>query len=129
MARPSPGRGVSGDGPRPYRPDMPVFLRPIALADDPSLAQPVESRPKPAGGERLLIGVRRGRRPGSPGAGRSSRLELVPIAIALLAAALLVFLDDRFDGVADVGIRFAISITIVLIVVRQTALLAERRVA
>ena len=66
---------------------------------------------------------------GSPIAADSSRLELVPMATALVAAGLLLIFDDRLDGFAEVGMRLAISITIVVIVVRQTILLGSRRAA
>jgi two-component system, cell cycle sensor histidine kinase and response regulator CckA len=51
----------------------------------------------------------------------------VPIAAALIAALALLALDDRLDGVAEVGIRVAISATIIVIVLRQTLLLRDRR--
>jgi two-component system cell cycle sensor histidine kinase/response regulator CckA len=54
---------------------------------------------------------------------------LVPIALALVAAFVVLVIDDRLDGVTEVAVRLAISATIVLIVLRQTLLLHDRRAA
>jgi PAS domain S-box-containing protein len=58
-----------------------------------------------------------------------SRLDagMIPIAMALVAALAVIFLDDRLDGLTEVGMRLAIAATIILIVLRQTLLLNDRR--
>jgi two-component system cell cycle sensor histidine kinase/response regulator CckA len=52
---------------------------------------------------------------------------LIPIVMALIAAFVVIVVDDRLDGLTGVGVRLAISATIVLIVMRQTFLLHDRR--
>ena len=61
--------------------------------------------------------------------GTDTKRSLIPIATALVAAVVLIFADNRLDGITEVGVRLAISATIVLIVVRQTLLLQDRRAA
>jgi PAS domain S-box-containing protein len=98
----------------------PLEGSPTAPVDDPQQGRAALAGPAP----------RRSRRTWRPRPGAfsgSSRLELVPIATALIAACVLIVLDDRLDGVAEVAMRLAISITIVLIVIRQSMLLGELR--
>ena len=52
---------------------------------------------------------------------------LIPIFMALIAAFVVIVVDDRLDGLTGLGVRLAISATIVLIVMRQTFLLHDRR--
>ena len=63
-----------------------------------------------------------------PGWGRLDP-GLIPIAMALVAALAVILLGERRDGLTEVGVRIAISATILLIVLRQTLLLRERRTA
>jgi two-component system cell cycle sensor histidine kinase/response regulator CckA len=52
---------------------------------------------------------------------------LIPIAMALVAALAVIFLGDRLDGLTEVGVRLAIAVTIILIVLHQSLLLNDRR--
>jgi two-component system, cell cycle sensor histidine kinase and response regulator CckA len=54
---------------------------------------------------------------------------VIPIVLALIAAFGVLVLDGRVDGLTAVAVRLAIAATIVLVVVRQTLHLHDRRVA
>jgi PAS domain S-box-containing protein len=60
-------------------------------------------------------------------AARGQLGPFVPVVTALAAAVAIIALDDRIDGITEIGMRLAIAATIVLIVLRQTLLLRDRR--
>ena len=54
---------------------------------------------------------------------------MIPIVMALIAAFGVLVIDKRIDGLTEVAVRLGVAATIVLVVVRQTLLLRDRRVA
>ena len=97
---------------------MPLPAREGAISTAPAFEPPLDAARPP---EAATV----------PPAARSWSIvvAVLPIATALLAAFLLLLLDDRLDEITDTGMRVAISATIVLIVLRQTMLLRDRRAA
>ncbi|HEX2755835.1 MAG TPA: ATP-binding protein [Candidatus Limnocylindrales bacterium] len=104
LADPRSSHGVVGDPVRAL-----VSIAPLAVAAGSAFGRPA------------IVRVRANT--------ADSRSFLMPIATASFAALVILYLDDRLDGIAEIGMRVAISITIVLIIVRQTMLLDDRRVA
>jgi two-component system cell cycle sensor histidine kinase/response regulator CckA len=121
--------------PPPYRQGMSSSAPlPTAAAADPIDPPTVADRRASGGVARpatnlLDLGRSLGRRFAPSARIVAEPSNLIPIATALIAAVLLLFLDDKLDGMAEVGLRLTISAAIVGIVLRQSILLSDRRAA